>query len=104
MKRVFAVILAVSFAAVAGCLGPSDEEKNLAKDLCPKFIEKNIKSRTSIESKIVDIYPKKGKVVVEVGYRDKYSDDSYSIRLCVFDREAGTIFSPSPMNASEWTK
>jgi hypothetical protein len=103
-EKLLAVILAVPLAATAGWFGPSDEEKKLAKDECPKFIEKNMKRRKSIETKIFDIYTKKGKVVVEVGYKDKYSDDSYSVRLCVLDSEKGTISSPSPMNESEWRK
>jgi len=104
MKRLLAVTLAVPLAATAGWFGPSDEEKKLAKEECPKFIEKNMGSRRSIETKIFDIYTKKGKVVVEVGYRNKYSDDSYSIRLCVLDSEKGTILSPSSLNDSEWRK
>ena len=101
MKHLVSTVLVLSLAA---CSGPSSEEKEIAKKECPEFIEKNMSGGKSIETKIFDIYTKKGKVVVEVGYRDKYSDDSYSVRLCVLDSEKGTISSPSPMNDSEWKK
>jgi len=101
LKHLISALLIMSLAA---CSGPSSEEKEIATKECPEFIEKNMSDRKSIETKILDIYAKKGKVVVEVGYRDKYSDDSYSVRLCVLDSEKGTISSPSPMNDSEWSK
>lgn len=101
MRHLIAVLFIISLAA---CSGPSDEEKKIASKECPEFIEQNMKSTKSIETKIFDIYSKKGKVVVEVGYKDKYSDDSYSVRLCVLDSEKGTISSPSPLNDSEWKK
>lgn len=101
MKNLIAAAFVLS---LMGCSGPSDEEEQIASKECPEFIEKNMKSREPIETKIFDIYPKKGKVVVEVGYRDKYSDDSYSVRLCILDSEKGTISSPSPLNDTEWRK
>lgn len=99
MKKLLAVTVAVSLTAC----GPSSEEKQIAEKECPKFIKEQM---TGVyKTKVFDVYSKKGKVVVEVGYQDRHSKgDSYSVRLCVLDSEKGTISSPSPLNDSEWKK
>lgn len=99
MKRLLTVILALPLAA---CFGPSNEEKEMANLECPKFIKSEM---NAYDAKVFDIYSKKGKVVAEVGYKQFSSPgDSYSVRLCILDREKGTISSPSPLNDSEWKK
>jgi hypothetical protein len=99
MKKLLITMLAVPLAAC----GPSSEEKKIAEEECPRFIKEQMSG--AYEAKVFDIYSKKGKVVAEVGYKDRHSrGDSYSVRLCVLDREKGTISSPSPLNDSEWKK
>lgn len=88
-----------------GCTGPSNEEKTLVSSACEDFITKEMGGEYKIETHIFDVYKKKGNLVAEVGYRDKYkSEDSYSVRLCVVDQEKGYISSPSPLNDTEWAK
>lgn len=90
---------------VAGCTEPSDEEKTMISSACGDFIAKEMGGEYKIETHIFDVYKKKGNLVAEVGYRDKYkSDDSYSVRLCILDQEKETISSPSPLNDTEWRK
>ncbi len=90
---------------ITGCTEISDEEKTFASSNCGDFIMKEMGGKYEIETHIFDIYKKKGNLVVEVGYRNKYkSDDSYSLRLCVIDKEKGYISSPSPLKDTEWAK
>lgn len=99
MKRLLAVNPSPSFG---GLFRPSNEEKEMANLECPKFIKSEM---NAYDAKVFDIYSKKGKVVAEVGYKQFSSPgDSYSVRLCILDREKGTISSPSPLNDSEWKK
>lgn len=98
MKKLFALILALPLTAC----GPSDEDKKMAKKECQNFVKEQIRT---YETKVFDVYSKKGSVVVEVGYQDRDTrGDSYAIRLCVLDPEKGTISLPSPLNDSEWKK
>lgn len=101
MKKIILILLAF----ITGCTGISDEEKTFVSSTCGDFIMKEMGGEYKIETHIFDVYKKKGNLVAEVGYRDKYkSDDSYSVRLCVIDKEKGSISSPSPLNDTEWAK
>jgi hypothetical protein len=94
------VILALPLAAC----GPSSEEKKVAEKECQDFVREQI--RYVFETKVFEVYSKKGNVVVEVGYKEagNHRGDSYSVRLCVLDNKKGTISLPSPLNDSEWKK
>lgn len=98
MKTLFGAILAVLLVAC----GPSSEDKKMAEKECQNFVKEQFRT---YETKVFDVYSKKGSVVVEVGYQDRDTRfDSYAVRLCVFNREKGTITLPSPLNNSEWKK
>jgi len=99
------IVVFLSVLLVAGCSGkPTEEETKMVSAACENFITKQMGGDYKVETHVFDVYKKKGKLVAEVGYRDKYSDESYSVRLCVLDEEKETISSPSPLNDSEWSK
>ncbi len=98
MKTLFGAILAVLLVAC----GPSSEDKKMAEKECQNFVKEQFRT---YETKVFDVYSKQDNVVVEVGYQDRDTrGDSYAVRLCVFNREKGTITLPSPLNNSEWKK
>ena len=101
MKILFGLLVVVS---IAGCAGPSQDEIAVMSDECRLFIRRNMD--VYLENiKIFDTWTKDGAVVFEVGYKPDNSDtSSYAVRKCVVDYEKGTIFSPSPLNDSEWRK
>ena len=80
------------------------EGKRVAEKECQDFVREQI--RYVLETKVFDVYSKKGSVVVEVGYKEagRNQGNSYSVRLCVLDKEKGTISLPSPLNDGEWKK
>jgi hypothetical protein len=100
----------------AGCLDATDESTRLSSDLaeranveCKKFVLEKAAEKYRDETHVFDTYLKEGKVVVEVGYRDKdfyrrRGDDSYSARICVYDESEGTVMLPSALDMSEWRK
>lgn len=80
---------------------PSSEQIAIASKSCEEFVKEKFEKETHI----FDTWAKKGKIVVEVGYRKPYSSDSsYSVRLCVVDNEKGTIQIPGLLNDNEWNK
>jgi hypothetical protein len=94
-------------AVLAGCSKkPSKEQLETGGELCRAFIAKEMKTgRYDLDTTITDAWMKEGKVVFEVGYREKFSEgSSYSIRLCIYDEAQGTLSSPSPFNSSKWDK
>jgi hypothetical protein len=100
MKSLLVLLVVTS---LAGCSGPSQEDIKVASDACQEFIAK--KMRVSLDdTKVFDAWSKNGAVVLDVGYKKKYWEDSYSVRRCVYDEKKGTISSPSPLNDSEWAK
>lgn len=105
MKQVFAISLAI---LLAGCFGPSAEQKQRAETACEKFVLEKVAEKYLDETHVFDTYVKDGKIVVEVGYRREsrsYSDgDSYSVRICLYDEEKGTIEIPSVLNMGQWKK
>jgi len=111
MKKMLAVaVVATAIPMIGWGWGPSKEEKEGAAETCKVFIAEQMNAITSEGEngpKVFDIYTKKGKIVVEVGYKIAaygVSDKAHSVRLCIVDKEKGTISSPSPMNDSEWKK
>lgn len=102
-KPIFAALAIFSMAA---CSGPSEEKLKEASTQCEAFIAKEMEGRGSrgLETKIFDIWTKNGAIVMDIGYKEKYSSKSYSVRKCVFDEVKGTISSPSPLNDSQWRK
>jgi len=81
--------------------GPSSEQIATASKSCEEFVKEKFEKDTHI----FDTWSKKGKIVVEVGYRNPYSSESsYSVRLCVVDDEKGTIQIPGLLNDNEWNK
>ena len=94
--------LSISFLfLIVGC-GPSGAEFEEAKGACEKFIDSEMRS---YETKILDSWTKNGSIVFDVGYKDFGSrSSSYSVRKCVYDKKQGRMFSPSPLNDSEWKK
>jgi hypothetical protein len=115
----FIAMISISSTAMAWSLfgpskedGPSKKEIAIAREECPKFFKKNFEKGNDssfysylnkFETEIFDIYKKKGKIVAEVGYRER-SYHSYSVRLCIIDFEKGSISSPSPLNSGQWSK
>lgn len=108
MKKGIIGLFLASF--IVGCSGPSEEEINTASSACEKFIAKEMKGSDwlspEIDTYVFETWVKNGKIVANIGYRDESSnaDSSYIVRLCVYDKEQGTISSPSPLNDSEWRK
>jgi len=105
MKLIIVVLFSLS---LSGCFGPSDEQKQRAETACEKFVLKKI-AEYGNEAHIFDTYSKNDKIVVEVGYREgerwrKRGEDSYSVRICVYDEKAGTIKIPSLLNMGTWRK
>ena len=72
--------------------------------MCKDFIAEQMGGIYRIETKAFDIYEKNGRIVAEVGYRNSGTDGSYSVRLCVVDKERETISLPSPLNDGHWRK
>ena len=107
-KLIFAAfVVAIIVFGLIWVSGPSKEERTAAEDACKTFIAEEMNAYTDNEAgpKVFDTYTKKGKIVVKVGYKVvSYMgrDKSYSVRLCVVDKEKGTISSPSPLNDNEW--
>ncbi len=105
MKKLFVLLCAFS---ITGCFGPSEEQKQIAQTACEEFVMEKLGSSWRDETYVFETYVKKGKIVVEVGLRDKESyrrdNDSYSVRLCVFDEKEGTIMLPGLFNMGEWSK
>ncbi len=104
-KMLAAAVVATAIPMIGWGWGPSEEEKEAAAETCKAFIAKQMDAITKGEDgpKVFDIYTKKGKIVVQVGYKNYLaSNKAHSVRLCVVDKEKGTISSPSPMNDSEW--
>lgn len=104
MKTLLIVLLLLF---VGGCSGPSDELKQRAQTACEKFVLEKIANQYGDETHIFDTYIKKDKIVVEVGYRAtsrSYGEDSYSVRKCLYDDEAGTISIPSIIEMGQWNK
>jgi hypothetical protein len=91
------------FFLLISCSGPSKEEVEIAGQACQTFIAENM-GVPEENTKVFDSWKKKGAVVIDVGYKRYYSDDSYSMRLCVYDSKKGTISSPSPLNQGQWEK
>jgi hypothetical protein len=105
MRKIFAISLSI---LLTGCFGPSAEQKQRAETVCEKFVLEKL-GEFGDESHIFDTYSKDGKIVVEVGLREGErwrgrGDNSYSVRLCVYDEEKGTIEIPSLLNMGQWKK
>ncbi len=102
------IIKSLFILQLTGCFGPSEEKIEEATNVCQTFIAKEMKSDSSameIETKVFDFWTKNEAIVMEIGYKDKYSiDDSYSIRKCVYDEAKGTVSNLSPLNDGEWAK
>ena len=94
------LLLALILPSLTGCFGPSNEDKELAKTECEKFIQKKFERYTHV----FDLWTKDEKIVVEVGYKDASWKDEYSVRLCVVDMENGRISIPSVFNTAQWRK
>ena len=93
---------------LAGCLGPTDEQIQTAETACEEFVLEKI-GEYGNESYIFDTYAKDGKIVVEVGLREgerwrNRNDDSYSVRLCLYDENQGTIEIPSLLEMGQWKR
>lgn len=107
-NRIFAIVGAA--ALISGCGGISDEDRKIAEDACVDLIKEQFRVVTYDKEnapKIFDTYTKKGKIVVQVGYKMvEYGAESkpYSTRLCVVDIKNGTVTSPSPLSDSEWSE
>lgn len=100
---VAAIILVGGCTESPDATGPTEMEKRLVSSACQDFIVEQMGGKGEVDAHIFDVYKKRGKLVAEVGYRDKYDHDSaYSVRLCILDEERGTISSPSPLDDSEW--
>ncbi|WP_417532186.1 hypothetical protein [Marinobacter lipolyticus] len=105
MKKLIAAMCSVLLVA---CSGLSDEERNLYSSECENFVEEHAPGSLGsrgFDMKTFDIFEKKGKWVVEVGFKRRVDyGDTYSVRLCVVDPENGRLFLPSMMGQSEWRK
>jgi hypothetical protein len=103
MKKLAPVLLALS---LIGCSGPSQEEIRAASNACKEFIAEEMgpRGKHSVETKVFDVWEKRGAIVVEVGYRKIYTSGSYSVRKCIYDEKKGRLSSPSPLSDSEWNK
>jgi hypothetical protein len=109
MKKIIVALFEISLIACSSPseAGPSDEEKAIFSGECQKFIKDNapiVGGAGRVETAVFDIYEKKGKLVVEVGYKQGTFNNTYTTRLCVIDSDKGTMSSPSPLNDSEWRK
>jgi hypothetical protein len=108
----FAALSSIAAIAVAylllGSSEPSEEKAKEASALCREFIGKEMRSQgafpKSIETKVFDVWTKRGAIVMDIGFREEYTDSSYSMRKCVYDEAKGTLSSPSPLNDSDWKK
>lgn len=106
MKKLALVLL--TFLLV-GCSGPSQEEIRAASKACKEFIAEEMGrgemgGKYSIETNVFDVWEKRNAIVVEIGYRKNHSNNSYSMRKCIYDEKRGRISSPSPLSDSEWNK
>jgi len=110
MRKIQAYIFAGTFTLISSCGGsPSKEELKIAEKACIDLIDDSIGIFTDNKNgpKIFDSYKKKGKIVLEVGYKVvkyKGSKEPYSVRLCVVDMEKGTVALPSVLEYSEWRR
>lgn len=104
MKKIITVLATLSFV---GCFGPSDEQLQRAQTECENFVLEKVANKYRDETHIFDTFTKDGKIVVEVGYREKnrsWGDDSYSVRICLYDEEQGRIQIPSVFNMGQWKR
>lgn len=102
MKIKSSVIMLVTAFSLSGC-GPSSEQLATATDACQGFVQERM-SVTKENTRIFDSWEKDGKIVVDVGYKQRSYDSSYSMRLCVYDDKEGTITLPSVLNENDWRK
>ena len=108
MNKLFTLLLTI---LITGCSGHTDDQIKDAQAACKKFVHKEVADKYQDETHVFDTYSKNGKIVVEVGYRPKdeidrklKGSDSYMVRLCVYDDEAGRISLPGIYNMEEWRK
>ncbi len=91
-----------------GCGNISDEEMAGVTQACKEFVQKSMVRLgpfpPPITAKVFDVWKKNGSFVAEVGYKNQYGEDDYSVRYCVVDPEKGTISLPSVFNQSDWNK
>ncbi len=99
MKAACAALFTLTLVACS----PSAEKIEEASKECEAFIAKEMNGR-DLETKVFDTWTKDGAIVVEVGYKERSSSGSYSVRKCVYDEAKGRISSPSPLNDSQWSK
>jgi hypothetical protein len=98
------VVVVIGACFLASC-GPSDSEFQEATQACEEFLAKELsRGGGSLETHVFDKWTKNGAIVLEVGYREKYTEKAYSSRKCVFDKKNGRLSSPSPLNDREWAK
>lgn len=107
MRFLFAAT-GVSTLLLIGCGNISDEEMTGVTQACKEFVQKSMVRSgpfpRPIEAKVFDVWKKNGSFVAEVGYKEQYGDDNYSVRYCVVNPEKGTISLPSVFNQSDWNK
>lgn len=92
---------------LTGCFGPSEEQILRANQACEKFVFEELARRYRDELHIFSTYSNKGKMVVELGYRNKSTvsaNGGYTSRVCVFDENTGIVSLPSVLNMNDWKK
>lgn len=86
---------------------PSSSEYTEAETECERFVKDNFGKHFGDDTEVFDTYRKRGKIVVEVGYREApRSQDrtSYSLTLCVYDAQERTVMLPGAFNMEAWRK
>lgn len=87
-----------------GC-EPTEQQKSVASKACSNFVLEKSDLKYCGEANVFDIYSKNGRIVVEVGYKNGCTgEDSYSIRLCVYDEEKQTVLLPGLLDQNDWRK
>lgn len=118
MRKIYIIFGLMAITTLSGCSDqkdeqgqgfvPTDAQKERAESRCEKFVLDNVGDYGD-ESRIFDTFAKNGKIVVEVGRREgkawrSSKDTAYSVRLCIYDEEGGTIQMPSVFNEAEWRR
>lgn len=81
----------------------SEELKQLSGAECRRFYQQESLPNWALVE-VGDAWMKDGSIVVEMEAKEHPSSNSYLRRLCVVDRQKGSIMIPSIRNESRWEK
>lgn len=100
------LIAATSFGATYYYISSNEnaaELKRLVGAECKRFYQQeSLRGFANVEA--ADAWEKDGKIIIELEAREIAGSSSYTRRLCVADKDKGSITIPSLRNEARWEK